>query len=460
MIILHAGALENRLLLWGEVAVEDEVSFPSRQEDKTGMAQPRPYPFDAGCTGLSSALKGTDIRFKIRKRRIQSAIAWIPTKGNNPIVSSLLVAESPKSRAKTRLAPWVVNTLPLTSEEAFELLCASVGQQTLAPGVIIGPDLAFWTKALRFAGTLVVRQRYLPGLTVNSNDYKAFWGPIFTGDDVAQLATLAMAMPPVCRALSELEKTSPPTIPAASLLKRFTANMLDHLIRLTISEDSLFRPKDGKIEQPAFESVHDSWLYALQASDSTVVGDQVELAEFADQVRTWHRPIETSEASPLRLCFRLEEPNTAKERSKKQAGSSANRWYVRYLLQAHDDPSLLIPFEDAWSAKECKVSALKRYGVNVAEHMLSSLGQAAGLCPHIYAGWVLARYNNRARVSNREGDHLRTEWLRRDAPRLVDPQGNKDTPIGSRQGQESKDAGWRRSIAGERGPVRLGTGPR
>jgi hypothetical protein len=59
MIILHAGALENRLFLWGEVAVEGEVPFPSRQGEKTGRAQPRPYPFDAGCTGLSSALKGT-----------------------------------------------------------------------------------------------------------------------------------------------------------------------------------------------------------------------------------------------------------------------------------------------------------------------------------------------------------------------------------------------------------------
>jgi hypothetical protein len=121
---------------------------------------------------------------------------------------------------------------------------------------------------------------------VNSNDYKASWGPIFTGDDAAQLATLATAMPPVCRALSESEKTSSPTMPAASLLKRFTANMVDHLIRLAVSEDSLFRPKYGDIEQRTFESIHDSWLYALQASDSTVVGNQVELAQLADQVRT------------------------------------------------------------------------------------------------------------------------------------------------------------------------------
>jgi hypothetical protein len=117
MIILHAGALENRLLLWGEMAVEDGGSSTSPQRGRTKDAPPESYPFDAGFTGLSSALKDTGIRFKIRKRRIQSAIAWIPTKGNNPIVSSLLIAEVSRSRAKTRLVPWVVNTLPLRQKK-------------------------------------------------------------------------------------------------------------------------------------------------------------------------------------------------------------------------------------------------------------------------------------------------------------------------------------------------------
>ncbi|MEA1871183.1 MAG: DEAD/DEAH box helicase, partial [Candidatus Bipolaricaulota bacterium] len=192
-------------------------------------------------------------------------------------------------------------------------------------------------------------------------------------------------MPPISRALSGAEETSPPAEPAISLLRWFITKTVDYLIRLAISKDSPFQTKYGDAEQPTFESVHAAWLYALQASDSTVVGNQVELAQLADQVRTWHRPIEISAASPLRLCFRLEEPNTTEETSKKQAGPSEDRWYVRYLLQAYDDPSLLIPLEDAWKSRGRKASALRRYSVNVAEHMLSSLGQAAGLCPHISA---------------------------------------------------------------------------
>ena len=385
MIILHAGAVDDNLLLWGEMSIEDGGSSTSPRRGKAEDAPPRSYPFDAGFSGLSAALKATGVHVKIRKKGMRSAIAWIPTKGSKPLASSPLIAEAPRSRAKARLAPWVVTALPLTPEETVDLLSVSANRQTLAPGVVVGPDLAFWTTALHFAGALVARQRYLPSLSVSGSNYRAFWGPIFTGDDTARLAALATLMPPICRALSEHDETFPPAIPAVSLLKRFIVNTVDHLIRLAILENPLFRPKYEDGWHPAFESTHDAWLYALQTSDGTVAGDEAELGQLAEQVRTWHRPIEISAASPLRLCFRLEEPERRQQSGKKQADPSADHWHVLYLLQPYDDPSLLVPLEDAWQAKGRKASALKRYGVNIAEHMLSSLGQAAGLCPRISA---------------------------------------------------------------------------
>jgi SNF2 family DNA or RNA helicase len=61
---------------------------------------------------------------------------------------------------------------------------------------------------------------------------------------------------------------------------------------------------------------------------------------------------------------------------------------VRYLLQAVDDPSLLIPAKDAWKGDNLgfatQASALfKREGFDAREYLLLSLGQAAGICPHI-----------------------------------------------------------------------------
>ena len=64
---------------------------------------------------------------------------------------------------------------------------------------------------------------------------------------------------------------------------------------------------------------------------------------------------------------------------------------MRYLLQAYDDPSLLVPLENVWKAKGGKVAALKHYRVDVNQHMLSSLGQAARVCPDISASLNNAR---------------------------------------------------------------------
>ena len=93
-------------------------------------------------------------------------------------------------------------------------------------------------------------------------------------------------------------------------------------------------------------------------------------------MREWRRPISATAASPFRLCFRLEEPD---EESKKRKAD----WCVRYLLQAADDQSLLVPAADTWDAKGRAATALKRGKFNPREYLLSALGQAAGLSTHI-----------------------------------------------------------------------------
>jgi len=99
-----------------------------------------------------------------------------------------------------------------------------------------------------------------------------------------------------------------------------------------------------------FESSHDRWLHSLRAGDGAMVGSPAELAELAGQIQEWQRPLATSAASPFRLCFRLEEPDGNGDQ-KEKAGLRMASWYVRYLLQAARDPSLLIPAEEAWKAK-------------------------------------------------------------------------------------------------------------
>lgn len=166
MIVLHAGILEGQFFLWGETPVEQEPSLKTkvRRKDDPGAASSfsKPLPCDAGTDRLADALKDAGLNLKVSKGFIEKMIVWQPTVDRQPFPSSPLIAEAPEGDAKVILAPWLITGFCLSKKQMVEFLCACVDKQTLAPGVIVGKDLAFWTTALRFAGSLVANQQFLP----------------------------------------------------------------------------------------------------------------------------------------------------------------------------------------------------------------------------------------------------------------------------------------------------------
>jgi hypothetical protein len=57
-------------------------------------------------------------------------------------------------------------------------------------------------------------------------------------------------------------------------------------------------------------------------------------------------------------------------------------WRIRYLLQAHRDPSLLLPASKAWLDRRQAAKLFRQpSGFNLHEYLLPSLGEAARLCP-------------------------------------------------------------------------------
>ena len=77
------------------------------------------------------------------------------------MASSALIAEPVDPRKRLNVAPWTVPAHRLSVAEAVELVCGCVNRQTLALGIVVGNDLGFAVHALRFAGALVARQRYI-----------------------------------------------------------------------------------------------------------------------------------------------------------------------------------------------------------------------------------------------------------------------------------------------------------
>ena len=390
MIVLHAGRQSEQLVLWGEVPTNvTPLAHPHRP--KATPQRATPWPYDAGRTELLAALAEIFSGLTIGADETEITRVWLPTVAGQAQASSSLIAEPIGAKAAPVVAAWAVTTVPLTTVEAVELLSLCSGQTTLAPGVIVGADLAYWAAALRFAGALVARQQFLPNIqTVGGTSY-ACWEPVFVGADAQRLLQLAQAMPPACRALmdDQAAQNSPPAVPAQTLLRTFLSQLTDYLVRVTRGDQPAAPAR--KKTKAAFDSLHDQWQHALHTADGEMSVSATEFQQLAAQIRDWQRPVTISTAAPFRLCFRLEEPTAESEENadppRRRKPAAKPDWYVRYLLQAADDQSLLIPAAEAWNPKGRQAKtlsqALQRGSFNPREYLLSSLGQAAKAVPPI-----------------------------------------------------------------------------
>jgi SNF2 family DNA or RNA helicase len=395
MIVLHAGFMEGEFLLWGETpAVSSTLTVirPGHKSDsQRSFAIPERSPYDAGEERLFAVLKEIGFDFKISKKSIEAVIVWLPTVHNKPVPSSALIDEPPESITTATMSPWKVTVLQFPQERVVEFLCRSVGKQTLGPGIVVGKDLAFWATAMRFAGALVARQRFLPSMTEVHGTCLAQWKPIFSGLDTERLSNLAKAMPVVAWALTSNRSVSPANTSSISLLTAFITVMVDHLIRSSMTIEFKATPAIGRKypQKPTrYDSIHDQWLDALRSTDGVMEGDPLEFSRFITHIKEWECPISISTIAPFRLCFRVEEPDGNGDQQK-TVRKERNAWYVRYLLQATHDPSLLIPAEDVWRGKDILPFIDKDF--NAHEYLLMSLGQASGICHHIEASLRASR---------------------------------------------------------------------
>ena len=406
MLVIHTGEFGGSLFVWCEESPIGNSGSSTRIQDTGGSLA---HPFGVDGDRLAEVLRRHPLCFNPSDERSCRMNAWLPTRGPTPAPSTALIANTPETEGALRIAPWSVAAHRVPPQEAVRLLTTAYGKRTLAPGVIVGTDTAYWAEALQFAASLVARQRFLPGLVTGTDGYRAVWTPAFTGEDEEYIAGLAGRMPAAARALTRTDNREAPARGSGEVLGEVIAALTDHLVRLGASRRSRW-PTSDRRSYVSIDSSHDSWISALISENGTVRGDRSELAQLSAQVGNWRRPIEASASFPFRLCFRLEEPTREEESDDERDGGSDESWFVRYLLQSREDPSLLIPAGEAWREEASATTLLVGAGSNLSEFLLSSLGQAAGICPAIAVS---------LEAGDLEGYHLDTigahEFLTRDS---------------------------------------------
>jgi SNF2 family DNA or RNA helicase len=396
VLLLHGAVADGSLLIWGETSRSAPAQSIQRRRARSS-GEPPVSPFDAGAGGLVAGAKEGGL--SVSAVPVRQATLFLPTLDGLPLASSPLIETPAVRTGEASLGAWRVSALDFPLALAIEPLCACQGKRLLAPGIIVADDLAFWTAALRFTGALAARHAYLPDLVQVPGGFAARWRPVLGGRDAEEMARLVAAMPAACRAVAPNkagnEAGAAPSASPRAVLAAFVADVLDALVRGAPAEPGVppadtpshpRRRRRASDPAPAI-AVDQRWLAALRAPDARVDGTAEELAQLAERLRDWQRPITMAFASPFRLCFRIEEPaaeSPGDDAARDATGADA-AWFVRYLLQANHDPSLLIPASEAWARSGPAKALLRAEGFDPRSFLLLTLGQAGRLDPAILA---------------------------------------------------------------------------
>ena len=276
------------------------------------------------------------------------------------------------------LASWLVRGRAVPASQAVWLLSLlPATDEPLAQQIVLGADARYWRSVAKLALELVARERFVPTLEARGGA-RARWRPVLIDPrDASRFALLCRAMPPACRAVGDAAQSAE-TVLSRALGAAVDALVVDGLASAAVVEN----PDDVRPY-----SAPDAWLWALNAGASAVAEGAYDLGAYAERVAEWVAPVGgVAAAHALRTCFQLEPPPA----DAKLTGDE-RLWTLRVLLQAADDPSLLVPAERVWDESGDALSVFSRRLERPQERLLADLGRASRLFPPLEVGLMGAR---------------------------------------------------------------------
>jgi len=343
MIVIHAiwSNSSSELYVWGE----DSSKFSNNAIENA-------HPFACTKRDLTKILKTIS---SVSTGKSSEILFSIPSADTMPSPSHQLIIEDYSSYSKpATLKDWKIPAFMLKYKQAVEFL---INLQPNPPEKIVyGDTLIFWSLAAQFALELIAKGSYLPSLQQIKQDhessYLARWQLNFSRSDAEKSALLAKMLFPMCTYDHSI---------AYDELTNFLNFFIDTYIRAygSILNLNLTNPSN----------ISDAWFLSL-FSDPKLTKNLEAVESFYTQTTFWLKQAQnTSLNSPFRTCFKVEP-------------ESNNRWNVQFLLQANDDPSLLVPAAQVWHSSS-DIKFLSRNFENPQERLLEDLGRASRYFPEL-----------------------------------------------------------------------------
>jgi SNF2 family DNA or RNA helicase len=377
MIILHASFLPqsdgwpSRFVIWGEAMSRLSRRPPGKRGHRIGTThsalrassstlEPHAHPFAATTGELIDAIKPWAPELDVDEVQV---IASLPAIGGRPSASVKSTIDLQAADVQPVLEQWRVPGLGLAPCDALNLLVRVPAQEHADWSIAAGSDVAYWRAAARFVLELLAGGRFKPGLVKRDANTCAVWQPLLEStEDRDRYDKLAAAMPPSARAVSR--DLNGLTLSSKALLGRFLHSTVDEFARGSGYRRSAGRGKHRDLGQ-ALVAALSSENSALEAA-----------GDFIQQFRNWSQPPDSYRGGNARICFRLQPPPKPAGEGASLAGGGSETWALQYLLQAEDDPSLLVPARTVWRERGADLKFLNRKFEHPQERLLAGLGAA------------------------------------------------------------------------------------
>ncbi len=346
MFILHGVIHDDLPLMWAETNDTQELKLGTKIYKKL-------YKSTANPAQLRKILRSMGIQAST----ISPHYLSIPSLVGKPIPSSELIESKPRPpKKKIKMNDYMVYAASFSESVTLDLLAYVFNKRAIGPGMLVGADIAYIAEVMRFASSIVARQQYLPGIDMLDQSYSAKWRPILTDEDLKSFDEMASRIPlSVLASLHSMNSISDKLL--SEILMKILSSFVEILVRVATKES-----KEPLRARRNFDSAHDSWMHLLRRNGGFISGPGIK--QLPEQIQEWQRPIDMNEEMPLRICFRLEEPQTQHD-----------VWFVRYMVQSRQDPSLLVSLDAVWKAKSKTFSKV----TGVKEFIMMSLGYASGI---------------------------------------------------------------------------------
>jgi len=197
--------------------------------------------------------------------------------------------------------PWAINTLSLEPRDLATLMVGYARLKGVWPEGWLGEEWAFWRGVWEFAGSVVVRQQYLPAVIEavietweDPSRWLPFWQPVYEAEDLRHHEQLAASMPVVARAVRWEPEPMPPDQPRL-LIRDMVARLVDCLMWMAqlTSEVSRHHAPGRRRWTWRSASLHERWVETLLSPDLELKGKDAEVIALQEQTEAWGNAVFT-----------------------------------------------------------------------------------------------------------------------------------------------------------------------